>query len=121
AIMATFIVDQAGDDAAAEAAGLTLREALALAAAGQGDDRIEFSDALAGETIFLGERGELTVASSVVIDGDVDGDGTGDITISARSAAGADDASGRVMVIDDGVEEVGLDVTLRPAPALRAA
>ena len=105
--MATFIVDQAGDDAAAEAGGLTLREALALAESTQGLSRIEFAAELSGETIYLGERGALQVTTSVVIDGDIDDDGAGDVTISALSRAGADDASDRVMTLDDGIAARG--------------
>ncbi|MEO0892150.1 MAG: choice-of-anchor Q domain-containing protein [Pseudomonadota bacterium] len=92
--MATFIVDQNGDDAAAEAAGTTLREALEQADASSGPDRIEFD-----ETVFTGganniitlTQGELVLESDVTIDGDIDGNGTADITISGDATG--DDAT----------------------------
>src|SRR5262245_29384225 len=74
-----------GGNLAAEAAdggGLSLREALELA---QGNgaavaDVITFQVSLAGGTLTL-TQGHLTIAGSVTIDGDVNGDDSADITI----------------------------------------
>ncbi|WDI32475.1 choice-of-anchor Q domain-containing protein [Hyphococcus flavus] len=71
-----------GGDLAAETAdgnGLSLREALALAADG---NSFEFDASLAGGTISLTE-GALTLTQGAHIDGDTDGDGAADITLDA--------------------------------------
>lgn len=62
--------------------GLSLREALSLAGA---DDTITFDEALAGGTLTL-TNGEIfsAVMDSVTLDGDIDNDGTADITIDAN-------------------------------------
>ena len=72
----------------ADGAGLSLREALGLALAnGAGTlDKITFDAALAGSTITIGGT-ELVIASSVAIDGDTNGDGKADITISGSNAS----------------------------------
>jgi len=63
--------------------GLSLREAINWAAAG---DEITFDGTLAGQTIYL-DGGELDIAKSLTIDGDVDGDNAADITISGDAFA----------------------------------
>ena len=103
--------DQAydGGDLASETAdggGLSLREALALA---QDGDTIEFDAALIGSTINIGEGGsgaqlEIT-QDDIVIDGDTDGDGAGDITITAEG-------DNRVINIQGGSESNPQNVTL---------
>ena len=69
-------------------AGLSLREALALANGnGATPDTITFAPGLAGGTLFL-TNGELSITTDgITIDGDINGDGTPDITISANSAS----------------------------------
>ena len=42
---------------------------------------------------------EFIITSSLTIDGDLDNDGTPDITISADSSLGADDADSRVFLV----------------------
>lgn len=83
--MATFIVDQNGDDAAAESAGTTLREAIAEADASGGADTILFDPTVftggAANTIHL-VQGELLVDTDVTINGDIDGDDIADVTVS---------------------------------------
>ncbi|TNE67574.1 MAG: hypothetical protein EP335_01335 [Alphaproteobacteria bacterium] len=75
--------------------GLSLREALAVAESG---DIITFAESLSGQTITLGGT-ELTIDTSLSIDGDLDDDGVPDIVVSG------DDRS-RVISITSG------DVTL---------
>lgn len=90
--MATFIVNQIGDDTAAEAAGTTLREAIALAAGTAGADTIVFDGAVfAPEDTFTIHlvQGALLIDSDLTIDGDLDGDDTPDVVISGD--ANADD------------------------------
>lgn len=62
---------------------LSLREAIALAGAG---DTITFDASLAGQTITLG-LGQLELSKDITIDGDVDDDGTADITVSGNNAS----------------------------------
>ena len=59
-------------------AGLSLREALALANADADADTIVFASA---GTLTL-TNGELGITTDVTIDGDIDGNGTADITVS---------------------------------------
>jgi parallel beta-helix repeat protein len=77
---------------------LSLREALALANANPDLNTITFAASLSGGTLFL-TQGELTITSSLTIDADRGNDGIADITISADSAPGADDATTRVFHI----------------------
>jgi hypothetical protein len=122
--MATFsvttLLDETfdGGDLAAETAdgtGLSLREALALANGnGTADpDTIEFAAGLAGGTLFLTTDAHLAITTDgISIDGDIDGDGDADITIDADSAAGLDDATSRVFLIDDGNNATTITATL---------
>ena len=93
--MAIFSVDTLSDD---PSAGVTLREALALADGAAGADRIEFTAAIQGGTITL-TGGQLTVASDVTIDG-----GSG-ITIDANQQS-------RVLAITGGSAADPNEVTL---------
>jgi hypothetical protein len=97
--------DAATTDLATEADdgdGLSLREALAIANANADFNAITFDASLSGGTLFLisGQRLSITT-DGVTIDGDIDGDGTADITVDADSADGLDDAASRVFFISD--------------------
>ncbi len=84
-----------GDGVAADANGLTsLRAALEEANALAGDENIDFSGLEPGSTIAL-SGGELLISDDLTLDGDLDGDGTGDITVDAQGLS-------RVFKIDDG-------------------
>jgi predicted outer membrane repeat protein len=87
-----------------DGAGLSLREALGLANGDPADaNTITFAPALAGGTLFLTSGQELAITTDgITIDGDIDHNGTPDITIDADSGAGLSDATSRVFVIDDG-------------------
>lgn len=61
----------------------SLREAIAWAATGAHGDTITFAQ---GGTVLL-TGGQLTVGSAMTIDGDVDGNGTADVTIDAQAAS----------------------------------
>ncbi|MFT4794318.1 MAG: hypothetical protein ACI807_001582 [Paracoccaceae bacterium] len=61
----------------------SLREAIAWAATGVHGDTITFAQG--GRVLLTG--GQLTVGSAMTIDGDVDGDGTADVTIDAHAAS----------------------------------
>jgi hypothetical protein len=118
-LVVTTLDDEAFDngDLAAEEAdgnGLSLREALALA---NGDptatDTITFAAALTGGTLFLATGQQLAITTDgITIDGDIDHDGTPDITIDADSAAGLDDAASRVFLISDGDDLSSIAATL---------
>lgn len=88
----TFTVTTLADELDADLSNpndLSLREALVLAARSPGQDRITFAGSLSGQTIHLDPdlpgpapgHGNLYVAQDVVIDGDLDNDGTPDITL----------------------------------------
>jgi hypothetical protein len=63
--------------------GLSLREALVLANQDPiAADTITFDPSLKGDTLTL-TQGELAISSNIIIDGDIDGNGTADITIDA--------------------------------------
>ena len=84
--MATFTVTTALD-VIADDGQLSLREALALANASTGvADEITFASALSGQTITL-TGGELSVTDAVTINGDINDDGAGDITIDADGSS----------------------------------
>jgi hypothetical protein len=96
----TTLVDE--NDGGAGGTGLSLREALALANATPADaDTITFAAGLAGGTLFLTTGQQLAITTDgITIDGDIVGDSGADITISADSADGANDALSRVLLID---------------------
>ncbi|MEM9737259.1 MAG: choice-of-anchor Q domain-containing protein, partial [Pseudomonadota bacterium] len=72
-----------------DGAGLTLREAIALAeATGNEVTNITVAGELAGGTLTL-THGELLISEALTIDGDLDGDGRADITIDANEASRA--------------------------------
>ncbi|MGD1699258.1 beta strand repeat-containing protein [Dapis sp. BLCC M229] len=81
--------------------GISLREALDAIDSG---GTITFDSSLAAGTISL-ENGELAIAESVSIDGDIDGDGVGDITIDAQG-------NSRVLNVDDGDDTNEIAVSL---------
>ena len=96
---ATITVDDATDTSTAS--NCTLRDALEAAntdavvgtcTAGSGTDTINFNNALSGSTVTLGGTA-LDIDSDLTIDGDIDDDGTADITVSGNDAS-------RVFVID---------------------
>lgn len=99
AVPATFTVDVLGDDSAAEAAGTTLREALAAANANSDVDTIEFADGLSG-TITL-SQGQLEITNPV----DIQGPGQDELTVSGNNAS-------RVFDIDDGDSGNNAEVTI---------
>ncbi|GMG81721.1 hypothetical protein LNKW23_09340 [Paralimibaculum aggregatum] len=71
------------DDNMDAGGGTTLREAIAALNASEGGGVIRFDAALAGGTIALDEAlGELVISADGTIDGDSDGDGLRDITVS---------------------------------------
>lgn len=80
--MATFIVTTIDDNETVDAF-TSLREALALANLTFEADTITFDAGLSGQTIAL-TLGELVLSSDVTIDGDIDGDGSADITVSGN-------------------------------------
>ena len=61
---------------------ISLREAINSAADG---DTITFDAALTGMSIVL-TNGEIVIADDITIDGDIDSDGTGDITLNGNAA-----------------------------------
>ena len=65
----------------------SLREALALANSAPDADTITFAPALVGDTLFLttGQQLEITT-DGITVDGDIDGDGTADITVHGNYA-----------------------------------
>jgi predicted outer membrane repeat protein len=106
--MAVFTVTTLSDIAGHT--GLSLRDALTLANASDGADRIVFASGLAG-TVTLAQ-GQLTISSDVSIDGDTSGDGKADITLSgANSSRVIQVTEGRgtleSLVIKDGVSTLG--------------
>jgi len=76
--MATITVTNLNDNGAG-----SLRDALSLAHTG---DTIQFAPGLAGGTLVL-TNGELDVTTNLTINGDLDGNGTPDITIDAGGAS----------------------------------
>ena len=88
----------------ADGAGLSLREALAIANADAAADTITFAPGLSGGTLTL-LSGQLSISNSVTIDGDLDDDGIPDITVDAAG-------SSRVLQITSGTSTLdGLTVT----------
>ncbi len=119
--MADFVVTTLHDEldaadtvaATADLGDLSLREALALANGdGATADTITFAAGLSGGTLFLA-NGELTIdTDGIIVDGDIDGDGTADIVIDADSSVLATDASSRIFNIDDGSAVTTIRATL---------
>src|SRR5262245_21114891 len=107
--MATFTVTTLIDENDAGAtvaspggAGLSLREALALANANgtATNDTINFNAGLSGGALLL-TSGQLAITTSgIAVNGDINNDSTPDITISAATSIGGDDATSRVFKID---------------------
>jgi uncharacterized protein YkvS len=82
-------------------AGLSLREALAIANSG---NIITFASGLTGGTVLL-SLGELVINRSLTIDGDINNDGIADITISGNNLS-------RVLSVTDGNLSNALNVNL---------
>jgi hypothetical protein len=76
----------------------SLRQAILDANAHLGNDVITFASGLRGQIIKL-TSGEITITDSVTIDGDLDNNGTADITISRDTTA----PRFRIFNIDDGL------------------
>ncbi len=105
-VLGTFTVTTANDDGDGEDTGLSLREAIALANASEGEDTIVFDSSLSGEIITL-TLGELGITDDLIIDGL----GADQLTISANHTS-------RIFNINDGdasnqinVEIEGLTIT----------
>ncbi len=81
---AAFTVNSSGDpgDGVCDAMECTLRDAIEEANTNMEPDDITFAAALDGATVFLASR--LTVSSELTIDGDLNDDGTPDITVAAQ-------------------------------------
>ncbi len=109
--MATLTVTTLNDDEfgggdlateIADGGGLSLREALALA---QDGDTVTFDDAIAGGTISLA-NGQLTITQDdLTIDGDIDNNGTADITVDGNRLS-------RVFEVSAGDQADANDVTV---------
>ena len=96
----SLIVTTTSDVVVAEDGVTSLREAVDFANRQPGADTITFDPMLAGQTIYLSTDGNaIIIDDSVTIDGDIDNDGTADITIDADSGAGQDDADSAVISI----------------------
>ena len=68
--------------------GLSLREAITLANAAAGADTIAFAAGLSGGTIRLtNAAGTLVVTNTLTVDGDINNDGSADITITGDKNA----------------------------------
>ncbi|MEM6383942.1 MAG: calcium-binding protein [Pseudomonadota bacterium] len=93
----TTILDENDSGATAGSpigAGLSLREAITLANDNPStDDTITFAASLSGQTLVL-TQGDLSLSSVLTIDGDIDGDGEADITISGNDTSRVFDVVG---------------------------
>ncbi len=121
--MATLTVTTLDDEAfdndgndTTDGNGLSLREAIGLAASG---DTITFASGLSGGTLTFGQvtagntstlgSGQLSITSSITIDGDLDGDDTPDITIDANDTSRVFNITGGASTLD-GLTITGGDV-----------
>lgn len=103
-IMATITVNTVVDelDGSVFDGDISLRDALAVASSG---DVIRFSsglfsannDPLLNSTIVL-FLGRMTIATDILIDGDVDGDGVADVTLNGSNSGGIFEAAGAIDV-----------------------
>ncbi|MEM6623817.1 MAG: choice-of-anchor Q domain-containing protein [Pseudomonadota bacterium] len=97
-LVVTTLEDEAFDSSvpnALDGSGLSLREAIEIANRNPGADTITFDASLSGGTIYLSTLTDMDITESLTIDGDLDNNGTADITIDADSAANADNAASR--------------------------
>ncbi|MGJ3248138.1 MAG: choice-of-anchor Q domain-containing protein [Elainellaceae cyanobacterium] len=97
--MATFIVTNTNDSGNG-----SFRQAILDANAAAGADTIEFDTSLDQQTIDL-STGQLDITDSVSIDGDINNDGTPDITIDTKGTS-------RIFNIDDGDITVNQEVMI---------
>ena len=95
--MAEFTVTTAADSEDPADGALSLREAVAAANAAPGADRVVFDPALSGQVLRL-EAGPLPVTDALTLEGDLDGDGVPDVTLSGDAAG--DDVTGAGGVTD---------------------
>jgi hypothetical protein len=112
-VLTVTSADDTGDDASigtlaadmADGGGLSLREAIAHSLKG---GTVLFDAALAGQTITL-KAGELALAQSITIDGDINGDHKADITISgdANNNGVGDAGDSRIFGIYGGTATLG--------------
>ncbi len=102
-VVVGFAVDTLEDvvDGDLSAGDRSLREAIGFVFAG---DAVTFVPSLSGQTLVLA-AGEVAIAKSLMIDGDVDNDGHPDITIDA-------DSQSRIFLVDDGSGTPNRDVRL---------
>ena len=103
-ITVTTLVDE--NDGGAGGTGLSLREAIALA---NSEDTITFDPSLTGQTITLTSGQQLTINTSLTIDGDLNDDGTPDITVSGDANQNDVSDTGDVRVFDITGGSVRLD------------
>ncbi|MBP7337271.1 DUF4347 domain-containing protein, partial [Niveispirillum sp.] len=115
ALVVTTSLDS-GDDATngaslsadiTDGGGLSLREALYWANNTAGLDKITFSSVLKGSTIKFSSAMAVSASQALIIDGDVDGDGIADITLS-----GDKDNSNTTTSTDVAAFTAGADLTL---------
>ena len=102
-VVVGFAVDTLEDvvDGDLSAGDRSLREAIGFVLAG---DAVTFVPSLSGQTLVLA-AGEVAIAKSLMIDGDVDNDGHPDVTIDA-------DSQSRIFLVDDGSGTPNRDVRL---------
>jgi hypothetical protein len=102
-VVVGFAVDTLEDvvDGDLSAGDRSLREAIGFVPAG---GAVTFAASLSGQTLVLAE-GEVAIAKSLMIDGDVGNDGHPDITIDA-------DSQSRIFLVDDGSGTANRDVRL---------
>ncbi|MGK7911177.1 MAG: choice-of-anchor Q domain-containing protein, partial [Synechococcus sp.] len=96
--MATFTVTNTWNGGAG-----SLRKAIVDSNKTAGADKIEFDSSLSGKKINL--KSQLVISDGLTIDGDIDNDGTPDITVDAKQIS-------RVFNVDDGKGRVEKKVTL---------
>lgn len=97
--MTIYTVNTTSDVVDSNFTELSLREAIMLANADDGADLINFASELEGATITL-VGGELSVSKDLILNGDSNGDGKADITISGNKASRILNISGAETDVD---------------------